>query len=139
MSNTLLTEPVLRDEFRRLWAEYTGWPDTDIQPRFYLDLVGDQISGRFKTAFYDLALGQGDLLMSLHDFSERLLRPMVHALASEAKVVHPLRDLAAKIEAMAKEHPGYSQAQPVIQNAVDHLSAVARCHECNARMVLGIR
>lgn len=45
---------------------------------------------------------------------------------------HPLRDLARQIEALAKEHPAYSQAQPIVQHCIDYLCAVARCHECNA-------
>lgn len=48
--------------------------------------------------------------------------------------MHALRDLAAKIEALAKEHEAYSQAQPTIQNCVDHLSAIARTYEAAARV-----
>lgn len=49
---------------------------------------------------------------------------------------HPLRDLARRIEALAKEHEAYSQAQPVIQNCVGHLSAIARKYEYDQQFEL---
>lgn len=42
-----------------------------------------------------------------------------------------LRDLALKMEDLCRSHPAYSQAWKVIQNASDHLQAMARCHEVN--------
>lgn len=44
---------------------------------------------------------------------------------------HPLRDLARRIEQLAKDHEAYSQAYRVVQNCCDHLSAIARTHEAN--------
>lgn len=43
----------------------------------------------------------------------------------------PLRDLAAKIEDLARWHPAYSQAWQVINNCSDHLQALARIEEIN--------
>lgn len=40
-----------------------------------------------------------------------------------------LRDLAEKIDRLAREHPAYSQAYEVVQNCVDHLSAKAALEE----------
>lgn len=51
------------------------------------------------------------------------------------KPVHPLRDLALKIETMVREHEAYSQAHGVVQNCVSHLSAIARTYEANAQIV----
>lgn len=48
---------------------------------------------------------------------------------------HPLRDLARQIETLAKDHPAYCQAQPAVQNLIDHLCAMARCHEANEKIV----
>lgn len=42
-----------------------------------------------------------------------------------------LRDLAAKIEAIAVSHPAFSQAYPAVHVCVDHLCAVARVSEIN--------
>mgnify|MGYP003396092909 FL=1 len=42
-----------------------------------------------------------------------------------------LRDLAKKIEDLARDHPAYSKAHPAVQNCCDHLSAIARCEEAN--------
>lgn len=42
---------------------------------------------------------------------------------------HGLRDLADKIEKVAREHPAYNQAQRIIDNATDHLTALAAYHE----------
>lgn len=38
---------------------------------------------------------------------------------------HPLRKLAYEIRDMAKEHPSWSQAAPVVEPCVDHLCAIA--------------
>lgn len=43
----------------------------------------------------------------------------------------PLRDLAAKLYAVAKDHPAYSQAAAPVSNLLDHLSAIARVEEAN--------
>jgi len=42
-----------------------------------------------------------------------------------------LRDLALKIEDLCRSHRAYSQAWRVIQNASDHLQAMANCCERN--------
>lgn len=57
------------------------------------------------------------------------MRPVEGLVSNE----HQLRDLARQIETLAKEHPAYSQAQPIVQNCVDHLCAIARCNECNTQ------
>lgn len=50
--------------------------------------------------------------------------------------VFDLRDLARKIETVAKEHPCYGQVHGVIQQAICHISAVARIEEINRTVSL---
>lgn len=42
-----------------------------------------------------------------------------------------LRDLARKIEAVAREHPEWSRAHEIVLNCTNHLTAVARCSDAN--------
>lgn len=45
--------------------------------------------------------------------------------------VADLRDLARQIEKVAQEHFCYGQVNTIIQNAVDHICAIARVEELN--------
>ena len=47
----------------------------------------------------------------------------------------PLRDLARKIRAMAKEHIAYSQVTEFMNHVDDHLSALAFHEEANQREI----
>ncbi len=46
----------------------------------------------------------------------------------------PLRDLAARIEDVARQHPAYSQAWQVVKNCSDHLCALAAVSEANGKL-----
>lgn len=50
--------------------------------------------------------------------------------------VFDLRDLARKIEDVAKEHPCYGQVCGAIQQMIGHISAVARIEEMNRAVSL---
>lgn len=50
--------------------------------------------------------------------------------------VFDLRDLARKIETVAKDHPCYGQVHTPIQQVIDHISAIARCEEVNRASAL---
>ena len=82
--------------------------------------------------YANIEVNVSERLLLLHQFSARWLQPLVKAVRTEH--AHPLRDLARKIEELAKGHQAYSQAQPAVSNLVDHLSAIARCHECNNQL-----
>lgn len=47
---------------------------------------------------------------------------------------HPLRDLARAVRELVQAHPANSQAGLATEAYLDHLSAVARCHEANAEL-----
>ncbi len=42
-----------------------------------------------------------------------------------------IRDLVQKIEAVAREHPAYSQVYDIVRVATDHMAARARIEELN--------
>lgn len=42
-----------------------------------------------------------------------------------------IRDLVAKIETVARDHPSYSQVYDIVQVATDHMAARARIEELN--------
>lgn len=42
-----------------------------------------------------------------------------------------LRELAKRLEDVARESPAYSVALPIVVNASSHLRAIARVHEFN--------
>jgi hypothetical protein len=44
-----------------------------------------------------------------------------------------MRDLARRIEDLAREHRAHSMAWEIIRNCTHHLTAVARTMECNAQ------
>jgi hypothetical protein len=46
---------------------------------------------------------------------------------------HTLRDLARKIDSLARGHMAFSQAHEIVRSCTDHLNAVARCNEINQR------
>jgi hypothetical protein len=46
---------------------------------------------------------------------------------------HTLRDLARKIDRLARGHMAFSQAHEIVRSCTDHLNAVARCNEVNQR------
>lgn len=49
---------------------------------------------------------------------------------------HPLRDLARRVRELVQAHPANSQAALATESYIDHLSAIARCHEANAELEL---
>lgn len=51
----------------------------------------------------------------------------------------PLRDLARKLRATAREHFAYSQVADFMRHVDEHLSALARCEESNAAEVTADR
>lgn len=138
MSNAVLTEFMLKQEGARIWSEYAPKYESEFKLHFGHTPETDQyvIRATFRDRYTDYpSQSASDLLMSLNDFSKRILRPMINALAQSVNLIHPLRDLAYQIEALAQQHPAYSQAQSIIQNCVSHLSAVARVHECNMELI----
>lgn len=42
-----------------------------------------------------------------------------------------IRDLVAKIETVARDHPSYSQVYDIVRVATDHMAARARIEELN--------
>ncbi len=44
-----------------------------------------------------------------------------------------MRDLARRIEDLAREHRAHSMAWEIVRNCTHHLTAVARTMECNAQ------
>ena len=56
---------------------------------------------------------------------------MKHPLKYQTETAKELRALVLAINKVVSESPVMSIAQPVMSNACDHLSAIARAHECN--------
>ncbi len=50
-----------------------------------------------------------------------------------------LRDLAARIEDVARQHPAYSQAWQPVRTLVDHLSALAGMEEASQKELISER
>jgi hypothetical protein len=48
-----------------------------------------------------------------------------------------LRDLARKIEAVAREHPEWSRAHEIVLNCTGHLQAVAKCSDVDHGVDIG--
>jgi hypothetical protein len=57
-----------------------------------------------------------------------------HHLQYQTEVGKQLRDLVATLNAAVRASPAMSVAAPVVDNACDHLSAIARMHEANAEL-----
>ena len=54
-------------------------------------------------------------------------------MISDSPTGKELRALAIVLEKQVRKAPCYSVALPIVQNAVDHLRAVARVHDENQR------
>ncbi len=133
-----LYEAVIRNEIARLWRERGQTSSIVVYLRtntVSIVSVGDDGAiGRDNFVRYEPV----DLLMSIAEFSARFLVPLVDSIATPLPRLgeHPLRNLARQIEALVKEHEAYSQAQPVVQNCVDHLSAIAKKTEYDQQFQL---
>lgn len=91
-----------------LWRDYgyEGW-----KPTSFPDIKSALLSERYESSF---------VITRIVDFDVK-----------EKTMTSPLRDLAAKIEDLAREHPAYSQAWRVVNGCSDHLQALARIEELN--------
>lgn len=58
---------------------------------------------------------------------------MTISISDKSQTAKELRELEAAIRKVATASPVYSIAVTIVQNACDHIAAVARVHEANAR------
>lgn len=127
MSDFVLTEAVINKEAAEVWKRLTNleWDD-----RLWLDMAREQLIGK-----YVIVNIQPDyLVMSLDQFSERIIAPLLEASAKNRKInVYTLRHLADVLRKAVADHPAYGQGASIIINCCDHLCAVAAFNEVNAR------